>query len=264
VRPLRLEWIDGEIDAVARVGLPGFDPWREAGDDYRFDVEKARDVIEWIPGHIRHAKGELVGEPFYLADWEAAFAANLFGWVRADDERVRRFRECLLYIPKKNGKSAFAAALMAYELFCNAPVNSQLFVAASVISQAVKNVWSHFSGQIAMSEELSDELKFYGGESPNHSKSAVHNRKGTQLLCIAANESTADGDEPYFGVIDELHRFHTAEQVTLSFCRRFGKRRSTPIRPTSPCGKRRILRSGRPLSFRISSVSTRPTRLRGS
>ncbi|MBP9863513.1 MAG: hypothetical protein KBD62_36540 [Kofleriaceae bacterium] len=93
---------DAEWKALIR-SLPGFDPYHlAAGCSFRPDL--ALKAILWIQANVRHLKGPRAGQPFILERWQRSFVANLFGWVR-DRDGLRRFREALLYVAKKNGKA---------------------------------------------------------------------------------------------------------------------------------------------------------------
>jgi phage terminase large subunit-like protein len=60
----------------------------------------------WIPADS--VGGLKKGTPFRLIKWQFLTAWRLFGTLRTDG--TRQYRECLIYIPKKNGKSPFFGA----------------------------------------------------------------------------------------------------------------------------------------------------------
>lgn len=113
--------LDYELQKLIRM-LPGYDPFTQ-GADYVFDEGRARHAIGFIQDCCTFTKGTrdgkpLAGEPFILEDWEKAIVANLFGWVHKTSG-LRRYRECLLFLPRKNGKSELAAAILVY-MICTA------------------------------------------------------------------------------------------------------------------------------------------------
>lgn len=85
--------------------IPGYDPFRDAEDCW-FDAATAEYYIEFIETCCTHIEGPLAGTPFLLERWEKAIVANLFGWMRKDSlgRTTRRYRRCLIYVPRKNGK----------------------------------------------------------------------------------------------------------------------------------------------------------------
>ena len=86
----------------------GYDPVATAGDCV-FVESDADHAIDWIENVCRHVKGEHGGKLFVLEDWQKAMTGCLFGWRRKDG--TRRYREMFLFVPRKNGKSAWAAAV---------------------------------------------------------------------------------------------------------------------------------------------------------
>ncbi|MHC4138046.1 MAG: terminase large subunit domain-containing protein, partial [Planctomycetota bacterium] len=82
--------------------IPGYDPFATA-DDCVFDPEAADHVVGFFRDCLTHVKGEQAGQPFVLTPWQQAVVGNLFGWKRPDG--TRRYREALIFVPRKNGKT---------------------------------------------------------------------------------------------------------------------------------------------------------------
>ena len=83
--------------------------------EFFFDQKKAGAAIEWIETHTFHTEGDLATRPFILELWEKALVSALFGIV--DENCKRQFREVVLIVARKNGKSQLAAAIAKYEWF---------------------------------------------------------------------------------------------------------------------------------------------------
>ena len=85
--------------------LPGYDPFLQA-DDCWFEPETAQLYLDFIEECCTHVEGDLAGQLFILEPWEKSVVANFFGWQKIDayGRQVRRFREALIYVPRKNGK----------------------------------------------------------------------------------------------------------------------------------------------------------------
>ncbi len=117
--------------------IPGYDPIATAGDAW-FDPQAAQLAIDFFPECLRHVEGGLAGKPFELEPWQQAIVACLFGWKRRDrlGRVVRRYREALLYVPRKNGKTPLAAGIGLYVLFCDEEAGQQDYVAAADREQA--------------------------------------------------------------------------------------------------------------------------------
>lgn len=94
------------------------------GDTYRFELAPAHKRINFIERELKHFESPFAGKPFILTLNQKAIAEMLFGFQFFDEELlgggrwVRRFKEFLLLIARKNGKTPFAAALSLAEWFC--------------------------------------------------------------------------------------------------------------------------------------------------
>ena len=58
---------------------------------------------------LRHTKGEFYKKPFKLLGWQETIVRDLFGIVKEDG--TRQFKQAIIYIPKKAGKTELAAAI---------------------------------------------------------------------------------------------------------------------------------------------------------
>ncbi len=200
VKPIAKKW-----QTLLRL-VPGYDPFKDAEGCW-FDAEAAQAAIDFFPECIRHVEGGLAGKPFVLEEWQKAIVANLFGWKRLDSlGRVcRRYRECLLYVPRKNGKTPFCAALALFIFFCDGESGSQCYVAAGEREQAGM-LFRQAKGMVEYEPELMNRCKMYGGNaSAGQSKSIVKEEDGSFLRVISADAETKHGGNTHLAIIDELH-----------------------------------------------------------
>lgn len=107
--------------------------WLHGGRFY-FDTAAAAHAVTWIETYCRFAEGEWYGRPFRLARWQRRIVRKLFGWKRADG--TRRFRRLWLEVPRKNGKTEFAAALALYLFVGIGDRTAQIYSLASDKDQA--------------------------------------------------------------------------------------------------------------------------------
>ncbi len=191
--------------------LPGYDPFAQAGDCV-FDVEAAQLVIAFFPEVLRHAKGAMGGKPFALEPWQQALAANLFGWKRPDG--TRRYRTVFLYVPKKNGKTAFAAGLMIFAMTADREFGAECYSAAASRDQATL-IFSHMAGMIRQDKDLKDRYRVYGTVAGGGFKSITDEARGISYKCLASDAGTVDGVNVHVAVIDELHRHKNAELASV-------------------------------------------------
>lgn len=109
--------------------------------DYWFDEAAAQAAVDFFHHHICFTTGEWAGRPFQLEAWqEHDILRPLFGWKRWDaDDRAkctRRYRKCYIWLPRKNGKTEFAAGLALLMLLGDGEPGGQVFSIASEKDQA--------------------------------------------------------------------------------------------------------------------------------
>ncbi len=187
-------------------GLPGYDPYRDAGD-CRFDWRVACEKIRFFHDRLTHVKGEKARQPFILEVWQIGVIANLFGWLRPDG--MRRFRQLFLFVPRKNGKSPLAAGLLLAILDEGEP-GAEIYGAAAEYGQA-SLVFSHARGMVMQNDELDEKYKIYNGQAK-----AITTRDGlASYRVVSAEASTKHGFNTSAYVIDEVHALPDRELVDV-------------------------------------------------
>ena len=102
--------------------------------EYIFDIRKATAAIEWIEDHAFHTEGPLAPGPLRLELWQKAFLSCVYGVV--DQTGNRQFREVVLVIGRKNGKSLLAAAMAKYNWWIDGGYGAKVFTLAPKLDQA--------------------------------------------------------------------------------------------------------------------------------
>lgn len=101
---------------------------------YFFDAKKASLAVQFVENFCRHSEGTLGGQLIKLELWQKAFLSVLFGIV--DETGARQFREVLLVMGRKNGKTLLAAAIAAYCSFLDGEHGGRIYFAAPKLEQA--------------------------------------------------------------------------------------------------------------------------------
>lgn len=177
--------------------LNGYDPWRD-GDGYHYDHERGLHAVEWIEEHCTHVKGSLGGEDFLLEPWQEALVMTLFGWY--NDEGLRRYREMLLYIPRKQGKSPLCAAILLYVLDTDDEPGYEALSAAATRDQATM-VYDWVKGMIRNDKHLAGRYKEY--RSPK--KIIPLHDQVSYYMPVSADAETKHGGNLHVIAFDELH-----------------------------------------------------------
>ena len=190
--------------------LPGYDPFVNAGDGW-FDLEAARQALDFFPTYLRHIKGQLAGEPLVLARWEKAIIANLFGWKRLDGKR--RYREAFILVPRKNGKTTLAAGVVIYMLTCDGEPGAEIYSSANDRLQA-RLVFQTVKGMIQKSEEVKKYCRIYTNSITAYDPD-IGVETGSFYSPISSEANTKHGYNSHLIIIDELHGQKSRELVDV-------------------------------------------------
>ena len=111
---------------------------------YEFRPTEAEFVIRIIEKTFVHQQGErldgtpLRGQPFLLEPFHKFIVYNLLGFYKAGT-RERRFKEALIFIPRKNIKTSFAAALAWGLALVNRRSGSKVYIVANALKQSLES-----------------------------------------------------------------------------------------------------------------------------
>lgn len=169
--------------------------------DFRFDdaaAAKACRFIELMP----HTKGKWAskGEKLVLQPWQIFMTCCVFGWLRKRDG-LRRFRRAMLLVPRKNGKSAWAAAVGLYMLVADGEYGAEVYSGATSEKQA----WEVFKPARLMALKTPQLLSHYGLEV--NAKNLHVIKDSAKFEPIIGNPG--DGASPSCAIVDEYHEHDT-------------------------------------------------------
>ena len=98
-----------------------------------FDQKRANNAIDWIESHCFHTEGPLAPHPLKLELWQKAMLSAIYGIVNEDGNRT--FREIVLLVGRKNGKSLLSAAIASKE-WRQAEYGARVFCVSPKIEQS--------------------------------------------------------------------------------------------------------------------------------
>lgn len=110
--------------------------------EFYYDAKKAHHAIDWIEAHCFHTEGDLAPSPLRLELWQKSLLSCIFGLV--DDNGCRHFREILLVIGRKNGKSLLGASIAKY-IWCTDGFGTRVYNIAPKLDQAeiiYNSIWT--------------------------------------------------------------------------------------------------------------------------
>ena len=123
---------------------------------YIYDNDRANYVIDFIQTFCKHSKGKWGGRPVILELWQKAATAALFGFIDKKT-RLRQYRQLILIIARKNGKSTWATCLGLYLLIADGEAGPEIYSAATKRDQA-KIIWNEARRMIRKSPALHKKI----------------------------------------------------------------------------------------------------------
>lgn len=186
--------------------IPGYDPVATAAPGEFFSAEMADYHVEFFPRHLQLIEGEHANKPFNLEPWQQAIIGCLFGWYRADG--TRRYRESLIYVPRKCGKTPLAAGVVNLVMFTDDEPGAQIYSAAAEREQAAL-IFRHASGMIVRNPDLDSQVKVY------RSFKSIEHGNGTIYKALSSDADTKHGLGAHLVIVDELHAHRDGELVDV-------------------------------------------------
>lgn len=164
--------------------------------EWTFDERRAQHPITFIEKYCKHSKGKLGGRPFILELWQKALVSALFGFVHRKI-RTRKYRELILMVARKNGKSALGSAIALYMLLADGENGPEVVSAATKRDQA-KIIWLESKRMVRKSPVLSRRCRCLVGEIDCDANDGV-------FKPLSSESGTLDGLNVHCSLIDELH-----------------------------------------------------------
>ena len=185
--------------------------------DYELDHKAPEFCIQIIESTFCHQQGEkldgtpLRGTPFLLEPFHKFIIYNLVGFKLAGTDIVR-FHEAMIYIPRKNIKTSFAAALSWALSLLYRRSGSKLYIVAAALKQTMES-FQFIKYNI---ERMGEADNFRVIDNNNeHSIGAVMGDGSLYIQALAANPDAQDSLNCNIAICDEVHAFRQPKQYNL-------------------------------------------------
>ena len=166
-----------------------------------FDQVKANRAIEYIETHCFHTEGELAPNPLKLELWQKAFISAIFGIMDANGRR--QFREVILLVGRKNGKSALASAIGKYVFEQDGGFGCRVYCLAPKLDQAeiiYNGLWTMFLVDPAWNELDKDDPT----KARHRMTDLFMAQTNSTVKKIAFSAKKSDGFNPSLTICDEV------------------------------------------------------------
>lgn len=187
--------------------------------DYDFDPNDAEFVIRIIQKTFKHQKGEsldgkpLRGTPLLLEPWQKFIIYSVLGFYKAGT-MIRRFKEAFIYVPRKNGKTSFVAALAWAMALLQRKSSSSIYITGAVLKQSLQSFEFILYNIKKIDPENREEFRILDNNQ-EHSISKEFNDGSMFIQALAANPDTQDSLNCNLGIADEIHAYKTPKQYDI-------------------------------------------------
>lgn len=175
------------IKAIYKIIVDGLEK-----QEYFFNAKAANKAIKFIENFCHHSKGR--NDLIKLELWQKAIVSVIFGIQ--DAEKTRIFREIFIVIGRKNGKSLFASAIIAYMVYLEPEYGQEIYCLAPKLDQATL-VYDGFYKMVQAEDELNELAK-------KRRSDIYYEETNSFVKPIAFNAKKSDGFNPQLVVCDEM------------------------------------------------------------
>ena len=223
-------YVDGILDGTILANkdrITACRRFKNMCSDPRFEV-RPRDAdftIGIIETTLAHRQGErldgtpLRGTPMKLEPWEKFCVYGMLAFY-IPGTKERQVKEALIYIPRKNGKTAFVSSLAFALGLLERESGSKVYVVGAALKQAretfdnwLYNIRSHLYKNKQAAE--ADGWRILDN-SFEHSISCEHIAGGSvSLNALASNPDSQDSFNANIIIADEIHAYKSPKQYNI-------------------------------------------------
>lgn len=168
---------------------------------WRFDEYKAWRPIRFVEAKCKPSKGDF--DKLVMQPWQHFIVGCMFGWVSKETGK-RRFRESLIFLGRKNGKTTLESGLADYMVGYDGENGPNVYFLANSQKQA-SILYEEARNMITASPWLRERYV------PNRNEIRFPADNG-KIVAMSAEKNNKDGENLHFGVFDEIHEY---EDYTL-------------------------------------------------
>lgn len=188
---------------------------------YWIDHKAPEFCIGIIENTLCHQQGEtldgtpLRGKPFKLLPFQKFIIYNLVGFKLAGTDIVR-FHEAMIYMPRKNGKTAVVAALAWALSLWYRRSGAKVYITSAALMQSLES-FNFLNYNIKrMGEDQKDGGHVHIIDNNNeHSFNGNLSDGSFYIRALAANPDAQDSLNCNIAIADEIHAFRVPKQYNL-------------------------------------------------
>lgn len=176
----------------------------EHPNEYFYSPKRANHIIEFFENYCHHSKGKYGNQRVVLELWEKALLATTFGFI--DINGIRKYREAVLIVGKKNGKSLLASGIGNYMLIGDGEPGPEVYAVATKRDQA-KIIWLEAKRMVNKSSALRRRIK------PLVSELSSEDFNAGTFKPLSSDTDTLDGLNVHCALMDEIHQWKNGKPL---------------------------------------------------
>lgn len=217
--------LSGEIVACEEICLACERYVRDLGNPkWEFRSEPACEVLAIIETMMCHQQGEFMdgrplrGTPFLLLPYHKFIVFNIMGFYRAGTQ-LRRFTEAQDFIPRKNIKTTFAAALAWALALYYAPSGSKVYEVGGALKQAMEGFdflsYNIRRLRISTTDDPENGLRILNSNSEHSITGDIGEGGFISINALAASPDKQDSFNCNIVIADEEHTYKSPQQYQV-------------------------------------------------
>ena len=189
-------------------------------DDIELHTKEPDFVIGIIEKLMVHQQGEdlngvpLMNKPLILQPWQVFIVYNLIGFYFTGTQE-RRYKEAFIFVPRKNGKTLFVAALAFGLSLLERRSGSKIYIVAASQKQACESFADIIHS--LKYKGMYDEFKIRDNNAEHSIRCEMEDEQGRpegsiHIEALASNPDAQDSFNCNIAIADEIHAFKKAAQ----------------------------------------------------
>lgn len=189
--------------------------------EYELDPKGPEFCIGIIEKTLCHQQGEAIdgtplrGKPFLLEPFHKFIIYNVVGIMKRGT-KITKYHEALIFVPRKNVKTTFAAALSWALSLWYRRSGAKTYIASAALTQSMEsfNFLKYNIDRIGETKDKGGLVKVVDNNN-EHSMGAEFPDGSFYIRALAANPDAQDSLNCNLAIIDEIHAFKKPKQYNL-------------------------------------------------
>lgn len=179
---------------------------RQGTEDFPFIFveDQGHRPIRFIEKYCKPSKGDYKSLTFQ--PWQHFEIGSLYGWVHKDTG-YRRFREGLVFVARKNGKTTKISGLSDYAVCKDEEPGARVYILANTKQQAGE-LFDEARAMVQSSPALRKRLR-------ENQKGIFHDKSKSKIESRASDSKKLDGLNTHLGIFDEIHEFKDFKLINV-------------------------------------------------